>query len=326
MRRRGVSAWLGVLGLLGLCSRAGAQEKPSASAVAQALFEQARDDMKRGAYPAACPKLEESQRLDPSNGTLLNLVLCEEATGRVASAWLHVHDLADRLPADDDRRPIAERKLAALSSRVPRLAVRLEPTVPAGTRVLLDDIELRPSSLGVAIPIDPGSHKLVVAAPGRPELSTQVTIAEAQQLEWTAQAAPPDAAEGAPASAQLLAPSRAPDASHLPRWVPWTTLGAGVAALVTGGVLAALTLDRRATVLRECPQKQCSDSSTLASALATAADGQRLLVGTVVALGVGAAGTGLGAYLVSRGSANATASPTSASVPAGLVVTYALDF
>ena len=323
MRRRGVSALLGALGLLGLCSRAGAQEKPpSAPAVAQALFEQARDDMKRGAYPAACPKLEESQRLDPSNGTLLNLVLCEEATGKVASAWLHVHDLADRLPLDDDRRPIAERKLAALSSRVPRLAVRLEPAAPAGTRVLLDDIELRPSSLGVPIPIDPGSHKLVVAVPGRPELSAQVTIAEAQQLEWTAQAAPPETAAAVPASSQPLAASRPPDASHLPRWVPWTTLGVGVAALVTGGVLAALTLDRRATVLRDCPQKQCTDSS----ALATAADGQRFLVGTFVALGVGAAGTGLGAYLVSRGSANTTASPASGSAPAGLVVTYALDF
>jgi hypothetical protein len=322
MRRPGVSALLGVLGSLGLCSGAGAQEKPSASAVAQALFEQARDDMKRGEYPAACPKLEESQRLDPSNGTLLNLVLCEEATGKVASAWLHVHDLADRLPPDDDRRPIAERKLVALSSRVPRLAVRLESAAPAGTRVLLDDIELRPSSLGVPIPIDPGSHKLVVEAPGRPELSAQVTIAEAQQLEWTAQAAPPEMASGVPASSPPVVPSRAPDASHLPRWVPWTTLGVGVAALVTGGVLAALTLDRRATVLRDCPQKQCSDSS----ALATAADGQRLLVGTFVALGVGAAGTGLGAYLVSRSSANATASPASASAPAGLVVTYALDF
>ena len=63
-------------------------------------------------------KLAESERIDPSNGTLLNLVLCEERLGKVASAWLHTKELLERLPANDARRPIAERRFAALSARL----------------------------------------------------------------------------------------------------------------------------------------------------------------------------------------------------------------
>jgi hypothetical protein len=39
--------------------------------MAQSLFEDARRSMSEGNYAAACPKLEESNRLDPSGGTLL---------------------------------------------------------------------------------------------------------------------------------------------------------------------------------------------------------------------------------------------------------------
>jgi len=308
---------LAILGLLGLCGRAGAQgEAPSAPAVAQALFEQGRDDMKRGAYLAACPKFEESHRLDPSNGTLLNLVLCDEAIGKVASAWVHARELADRLPADDDRRPIAERKLAALARRLPRLAVRLEPDAPEGTKVLLDAVELRPSSLGVPIPIDPGSHTLVVTAPGRPDRGQAIAIVEGQQLEWIARVA----AERPEPVVAIGVPEVAPPAlSSPPTWVPWATLGVGAASLLAGGVLAALALDRRSTVLEDCPNKNCSDSAGLDAA----SEGQGFFIGSLVALGAGAAGTGVGAYLVARGSARPR--PVGPA-PQGLVMTYSADF
>src|SRR3954468_2190760 len=66
----------------------------SSQAAAQALFEQARKLMADGKFPEACPKLAESQRLDPGAGTLLNLGHCYEKSGRTASAWVTFKDAA----------------------------------------------------------------------------------------------------------------------------------------------------------------------------------------------------------------------------------------
>src|SRR5262249_15269540 len=133
----------------------------------------------------------ESQRIDPSNGTLLNLLLCEEKLGKIASAWTHSRELVDSLPLKDDRRPIAERRLATLSARVPKLTVRLSPDAPPGAKVLLDGVELGASSLGIPIPVDPGVHRLTVSADGRVDRTSQISIQEATEQEWLGESGPP---------------------------------------------------------------------------------------------------------------------------------------
>lgn len=60
-----------------------------AAARAQALFEEGRLLMVQDLYVKACPKFEESQRLDPAVGTLLNLAICEEKAKRKDRACAH---------------------------------------------------------------------------------------------------------------------------------------------------------------------------------------------------------------------------------------------
>src|SRR4051794_26464548 len=62
---------------------------PSAQdqAAAEGLFNDAKKLVADGKFADACPKFEESQRLDPAPGTQFNLAECYEHIGRTASAW-----------------------------------------------------------------------------------------------------------------------------------------------------------------------------------------------------------------------------------------------
>src|ERR1700685_1939228 len=69
------------------------------SAAAQALFDQAKKAMAAHRYADACPKLEESLRLEEGVGTLLNLADCYEHEGKLASAWSKYIEVASKARA-----------------------------------------------------------------------------------------------------------------------------------------------------------------------------------------------------------------------------------
>lgn len=85
------------------------------SSTAETLFREGREAVKRGDYAVACPKFEESQRLDPANGTLLNLALCEEGWGHADDARKHLREVLAAPDLDEQRRAIATEHAAALA-------------------------------------------------------------------------------------------------------------------------------------------------------------------------------------------------------------------
>ncbi|MCA9628661.1 MAG: hypothetical protein KC766_13375, partial [Myxococcales bacterium] len=151
--------------------------RADAAAEATALFQSARDDMKEGDYAAACPKLRESLRLKHASGTLLNLALCEERQGEIASSWAHFLEAAASMSPGDERIPIARQRAAALEARLPRLTLSLPPGAPAGTRVERDGEPVSSASFGVAIPVNPGEHRVVVTAVDGGRTEQVVTLA-----------------------------------------------------------------------------------------------------------------------------------------------------
>src|SRR5208283_1046759 len=75
--------------LLGVSGSSRAQSPTTGGdkVASQALFEDARKLLVEGKYAEACPKFADSQRLDPSPSTLLNLANCWERSGKAATAW-----------------------------------------------------------------------------------------------------------------------------------------------------------------------------------------------------------------------------------------------
>ena len=74
-----------VVALVGLVMQAPAAFAQNAGA--EALFREGRNLIKSGNLKAGCDKLEASEKLESSVGTLLNLGDCREKLGKLSSAW-----------------------------------------------------------------------------------------------------------------------------------------------------------------------------------------------------------------------------------------------
>ncbi len=170
-RTRAALAALGmVCGVAALAGTARAEPTATDKAAADALFTEARQLLDAGRAAEACPKLEESQRLDPAVGTALNLADCYELTGRTASAYIAFGDAATlaRRSGDVSRAEEAERRADALQSKLVKLAVTVpEPSRMQGLTILRDGQPLAPTLWGTAIPVDPGEHVVEAKAPER---------------------------------------------------------------------------------------------------------------------------------------------------------------
>src|SRR5262249_5643835 len=124
-------------------------------AAAEALFEEGRRLVGQGAYGEACPKFADSQRLDPSPGTLLNLANCWEKLGRTASAWATYREAESAANAARraDYLAAAQRHAEALAPKLARLTVVVTKSVD-GLKVKRDGVGVESAEWGVALPVD----------------------------------------------------------------------------------------------------------------------------------------------------------------------------
>lgn len=153
-----------------------------ASATAHSLFVEARSAMEKGAYDDACPKLEESMRLDPAVGTQLNLGECYEKAGKVASAWAAFLDATSMAKASQQpaREKLARARAKALEARLPKLVLDVDTSAEPGMEILRDGALVGAASFGTAIAVDPGAHDVVASAPGKMSWRTVVEAKEGQ--------------------------------------------------------------------------------------------------------------------------------------------------
>ncbi len=91
----------------------------SNAARAEALFQEGKTLLASKAFTEACPKLAESQRLDPADGTLMALAYCHEGEGKLAAAWTEYSLVAGRPDGRADRVQHAKARMAHIELQLP---------------------------------------------------------------------------------------------------------------------------------------------------------------------------------------------------------------
>lgn len=312
--------------------------------LAQALFDEARRLMDTKSYAEACPKLVESQRLDPGGGTLLNIAVCHEKEGKLATAKLDFDEALAAATKDrrKDRQVIARERLAAIEPLVPRVRVVVATASDAeGLELKLDGHVLHRTAWGVATALDPGPHVIDASAPGRTPWTTSIVLEPSQkktidvpplaplsQLPQTP--LPPNAVDvrrpvvvqrpmvvtdfgaSSPVDLSSDAPGAGPPRRANP--VYYTALGVTVVAAATSAITGVLAVTAAKDAKEGClpDRKYCRDQEST-----DAADRSRTFAWvSSVTLGVAAAGFVMVLIVPSRKAASPAALRASA-LPGG---------
>jgi hypothetical protein len=276
-------------------------------ALAAQLYEDGHALLTQGKVPEACRKLEESRRLDPQPGTLLNLAACHEREGLTASAMAEFREaraLAER-DGKSERVAFADEHLKALMPRLSMLVVVVPPEVDSPSlTVLRDGVAIGRAVWGTRIPVDPGPHVVEASAPGKTLEHLDVKIgpeADVQTVTLSPLAdVPATPAPSSPTAPPTSAPTPSPEpppppAQHgLSARRTWALVsgGVGVLGLGAGSVAGAIAISKHNAPGATCTTNPCSTTSEgLNNDAKLAAD-----VSTVTFI-VGAVGLGLGAFL-----------------------------
>lgn len=259
-RARSFAVVLATVGTL-TCARARADAAPApkTEALAQVLFEEGIVLMREGRFDEACPKLAESQRLDPGGGTVLNLGSCLEQLGQLASAYAAYGEALSAAIRDKrrERESTARDRLAALLPKMSRLELHVgDASLP---ELRLDGLVLGATAWKTPIPIDPGSHVLEASGPGLvpwkrviqvPDNGLHVGV-DVPRLEVAAAPRKPTPAD----------PDATPAAPSTRRVVGTVGLVTGAVLLGVGAAAGGFALAKKSESDRQCPTaSSCSEA------------------------------------------------------------------
>ncbi len=237
------------------------------AAAAQALFDQAKQLMTEGHVAEACPKLEESQRLDPGSGTLLNLANCYEQTGRLATAWTTYLETASaaKTSGNTQRESEARRRAAVIAPQLSKLVITIDPETAKlpQLQVTQDGVLIAAPEWGLPLPADVGEHELDARAPGYVPFHAKVEVVGGGATTTTsvpklnlAMASSVTAGAAQPTAPAEPAPSGKLGTQKVAALLAG---GAGVAGLALGTFFGLQSKSKHDDATQLCPRVDCSD-------------------------------------------------------------------
>jgi hypothetical protein len=235
-----------------------APARADASSQARVELERGYELRSRGNYVEALPHLLESFRLDPKLKTLINLADCEEHVGKLVDARAHWAGAREQA-ARENTAPVrseAERRVADLDARTPKLRIFVGPSAPAAARVEEDGAPLDRSTLGAPTPTDPGRHVLVVRADGYEPGRYEVILNAAEQRELVVDVGATIAITAtAPPETRSASPTSGPERGAPMRVAGLVTAGVGVVGVGVGAYFGLDAIQKKSAA--NCPQNEC---------------------------------------------------------------------
>lgn len=276
MRARFVPCTL-VLGAVGAASLtsgwAQAQGTSQDVATAQALFDEGKRLMEARKLDDACPKLEESQRLDPAGGTLVILALCHEGQGKTATAWAELGIALGEARKDHraDREAAAVEHIRSLEPRLTRLRIVVAAKVD-GLEIRRGGSKVGVPQWGTPLPVDPGDHAFEARAPNKKPWSKTVSVrGEGATVDVTIPPLEDDTFVIAPVVVPGTTPPLKPPPSHADEdaaaarssRLTWAAIAGGTGLVLTGvGVAFGVSASSKwSDAERACPENHCTNAA-----------------------------------------------------------------
>jgi hypothetical protein len=235
------------------------------AAAAEVLFGEGKNLVQAGNYAAACPKFEESQKLDPGMGTLYRLADCYEHIGRTASAWAAFVEVAGsaKTSGQQARADDAKKRAAELEPNLAHLAIRVADAQLAGLVVKRGDVEVGKAQWNTAMPVDPGTVAVEASAPGRKTWRGSIVVQPkaASQID-----VPKLDVETAAPSSSIATPSTGADREGLGtrRTLALAAGAAGIVGLGLGTAFGLVSMSKGNDADGRCDAKNTCDTEGLA--------------------------------------------------------------
>jgi len=286
-------------------------------ATATMLFNEGRRLVSQGRYTDACPKFEESERLDPGIGTQFHLADCYEHTARTASAWALFLDVASTAggTGQEAREALARKRAAALEPHLSRLTIATPKGID-GLQVRRNGESVPPMLWSSAVPVDPGTYTVEASAPGRKPWSTVAVVGKGGSAITVTI---PDLEQVAAAPIAAASPAPPPPADEHPgqteRVVALSLAGAGVVGIGIGTYFGVRSIGKHSDYEKLCAGNVCQPAAVPLHDQAVSA-GNASTVAFVLG-GLLAAGGGVLWFLAPRGPASVAVAPAVGSSSAG---------
>jgi hypothetical protein len=219
---------------------------------AEALFQKGREAMDASDFDVACEMFQESFDLDPAVGTVMNLAVCEEKRGHLARSWERWRQALGMLDESDDRMGYAAIQMEAVEGRLAHLTIVAQDGAFNNLTVRRDDVLLGEGGLGEELPVDPGTHVIVVESPGHEARRYTLTLEAGERRKMAVAPGPQEEREGffsRPSSRKTMGA---------------VAFGVGAVGLGTAVTTGILLPGQHEKVLEGCPNKSCTSDGSQA--------------------------------------------------------------